>query len=121
MNGIDNEEGIRCYLFKIFFNIQFVYFQVKYAPKVTVTVLSGMSPSGRISEGSEVRLGCKADANPSDVSYKWFMNDDPIIGDFTTELVRLLIKRFSYNRKLANFVNRLLISILNLFLIFVLF
>ncbi|XP_050312144.1 irregular chiasm C-roughest protein-like [Anthonomus grandis grandis] len=61
--------------------------EVKYAPKVTVSVISGMSQSGRIPEGSEVRLGCKADANPPTVSYKWFMNDEPIIGDFTTELV----------------------------------
>ncbi|XP_060519888.1 irregular chiasm C-roughest protein [Cylas formicarius] len=61
--------------------------EVKYAPKVTVTVLSGTSSSGRIPEGAEVRLGCLADANPQDVSYKWFLNDEPLIGDYTTELV----------------------------------
>ncbi|XP_074028127.1 irregular chiasm C-roughest protein isoform X2 [Leptinotarsa decemlineata] len=61
--------------------------EVKYAPKVTVTVLSGMSANGRIPEGSEVRLGCRSDANPSEVTYRWSMNDDPLIGDYTTELV----------------------------------
>ncbi|KAG5897978.1 hypothetical protein JTB14_013552 [Gonioctena quinquepunctata] len=61
--------------------------EVKYAPKVTVTVLSGLGPNGRIPEGSEVRLGCKSDANPPDVTYRWSMNDEPLIGDYTTELV----------------------------------
>lgn len=60
---------------------------------MTVTALSGMGPNGRIPEGSEVRLGCKADANPPDVSYKWFLNDEPILGDFTTELVLRNVSR----------------------------
>lgn len=34
-----------------------------------------------------MRLGCKADANPSNVTYKWYINDKMEIGDFTTELV----------------------------------
>lgn len=61
--------------------------QVKYAPKVTVTVLSGLNPNGRIPEGTDIRLGCHADANPSDVTYRWFLNDEPLIGDHTTELI----------------------------------
>lgn len=60
---------------------------MKYAPKVTVSVISGAAPNGRIPEGVEVRLGCKADANPSTVTYKWYINDEQIIGDYTTELV----------------------------------
>ncbi|ENN81761.1 hypothetical protein YQE_01854, partial [Dendroctonus ponderosae] len=67
--------------------------EVKYAPKVMVTFLSGMNANGQIPEGSEIRLGCKADANPPDVSYKWFMNDEPIIGDFTKELVLRNVSR----------------------------
>lgn len=60
---------------------------MKYAPKVTLSVLSGAAPNSRIPEGAEVRLGCQADANPSDVTYRWFLNDEPIIGDYTTEMV----------------------------------
>ncbi|XP_057658367.1 irregular chiasm C-roughest protein-like [Diorhabda carinulata] len=61
--------------------------EVKYAPKVSVSVLSGLGSNGRIPEGSEVRLGCKADANPSDVTYRWFLNDEPVLGDFNTEMI----------------------------------
>lgn len=32
-------------------------------------------------------MGCNADANPSDVTYRWFLNDQIIIGDFTTEVL----------------------------------
>ncbi|KAJ8978266.1 hypothetical protein NQ317_003050 [Molorchus minor] len=60
--------------------------EVKYAPKVTVKFISKLGPNGRIPEGTEVRLACHADANPPDVTYKWFLNEEPIIGDFTTEL-----------------------------------
>ncbi|XP_018566968.1 irregular chiasm C-roughest protein-like isoform X1 [Anoplophora glabripennis] len=61
--------------------------EVKYAPKVTVTTISGLNKNGRIPEGAEVRLGCHADANPTDVTYRWFLNEEPLIGDYTTELI----------------------------------
>ncbi|XP_017777803.1 PREDICTED: irregular chiasm C-roughest protein-like isoform X2 [Nicrophorus vespilloides] len=61
--------------------------EVKYAPKVTVSILSGAASSGRIQEGAEVHLGCKADANPAEVTYRWFLNEELLIGDYTTELV----------------------------------
>ncbi|KYB28679.1 irregular chiasm C-roughest protein isoform X2 [Tribolium castaneum] len=61
--------------------------EVKYAPKVTVSILAGATQSGRIPEGAEVRLGCHADANPADVTYRWFLNDEPLIGGYTTEMV----------------------------------
>lgn len=60
---------------------------MKYAPKVTLKPSVGVNPNGRIPEGSEVRLKCEADANPPDVTYRWFLNEEPIVGDFTTELV----------------------------------
>lgn len=60
--------------------------EVKYAPKVTLSVV-GISPTGRIPEGSEVRMACKADANPSELTYRWYINDELMIGDYTTELV----------------------------------
>lgn len=61
--------------------------QVKFAPKVTLKPSTGVIANGRIPEGTEVRLKCDADANPADLTYKWYLNDEPIIGDYTTELV----------------------------------
>lgn len=54
---------------------------------MTVSILSGALPNGRIPEGAEVHLGCHADANPADVTYKWYLNDEPLVGDYTTEMV----------------------------------
>lgn len=65
----------------------YLNFKVKYAPKVTVSIISGAASNGRIPEGAEVHIGCNADANPSDVTYKWFLNDELLVGDYTTELV----------------------------------
>lgn len=67
--------------------------EVKYAPKVTMSILSGASSSGRIPEGADVRLGCKADANPANVTYRWFINDEQLIGDYTTEMIMHNISR----------------------------
>nr|XP_022920904.1 irregular chiasm C-roughest protein-like [Onthophagus taurus] len=61
--------------------------EVKYAPKVTVSIISGTAPNGRIPEGAEVHLGCHADANPSVVTYRWFLNNELLVGDYTTELI----------------------------------
>ncbi|XP_039499336.1 irregular chiasm C-roughest protein isoform X1 [Drosophila santomea] len=78
--------------------------EVKYAPKVKVNVMGSlpggaggsvggaggsvhMGTGSRIVEHSQVRLECRADANPSDVRYRWFINDEPIIGGQKTEMV----------------------------------
>ncbi|XP_018325250.1 irregular chiasm C-roughest protein isoform X2 [Agrilus planipennis] len=61
--------------------------EVKYAPKVTVSIVSETSSNGRILEGSDVRLKCNADANPPDLTYRWFLNDELVVGDYTTELL----------------------------------
>lgn len=63
------------------------WFQVKYAPKVTVSIISGTAPNGRIPEGAEVHIGCHADANPAEVTYRWFLGDKLLVGDYTTELI----------------------------------
>lgn len=61
---------------------------VRYAPKVRVNVIGGASEiDGRIPEHSLVRLECKADANPNDVRYRWYINDEPIVGGQKTEMV----------------------------------
>ncbi|CAD7090949.1 unnamed protein product, partial [Hermetia illucens] len=61
--------------------------EVKYAPKVAVSVIGGALAGGRIPEGSEVRLSCHADANPNDVNYRWYINDEIVMGDYTTEMI----------------------------------
>lgn len=61
--------------------------EVKYAPKVTLRIVSGLGLTGRLTEGAEVRLACKADANPLDLTYRWYINDELVPGDYTTELI----------------------------------
>jgi hypothetical protein len=61
--------------------------EVKYAPKVTLSIVSGLGPTGRLTEGAEVRLACKADANPLDLTYRWYINDELVPGDYTTDLI----------------------------------
>lgn len=61
--------------------------EVKYAPKVVVSVISGALANEKIPEGAEVRLACHASGNPSDMAYRWFINGEPTIGDYTTELI----------------------------------
>lgn len=60
---------------------------MKYAPKVSVSVIGGALAGGRIPEGAEVRLSCRADANPNELTYRWYINDELVIGDYTTEMV----------------------------------
>lgn len=43
--------------------------------------------SDGIAEGAEAHFKCSTEANPSDVSYKWFINDELVVGDYTTEMV----------------------------------
>lgn len=38
-------------------------------------------------EGHEARFLCVADANPGDITYKWFVNNELVVGDYTTEMV----------------------------------
>lgn len=56
--------------------------EVKYPPEITLTV-----ESDKISEFDDVHFHCQATANPSDIVYKWYRNDEIIAGDHTTELV----------------------------------
>lgn len=61
--------------------------EVKYAPKVTVSVISGSLVNEKIPEGAEVRLACHAEANPNELTYRWFINGEPAIGDYTTQMI----------------------------------
>uniref|UniRef100_A0A1I8PJC8 Ig-like domain-containing protein n=1 Tax=Stomoxys calcitrans TaxID=35570 RepID=A0A1I8PJC8_STOCA len=64
-----------------------ILLEVKYAPKVTVSVVGGALAGGRIPEGAEVILSCQADANPPVQSYRWFVNDELVTGDYTTRMI----------------------------------
>lgn len=55
--------------------------EVKYAPKVTVTI-----EQERVAETESVRLSCHADANPPNVVYKWYINNEIAQGDLSTQL-----------------------------------
>lgn len=50
--------------------------EVKYAPKVTVKILSPV-----IREFDNVRVSCRAEANPPDMLYRWILNDQVLPGD----------------------------------------
>ena len=67
--------------------------EVKFAPKVTVSVIGGALAGGRIPEGAEVRLSCHAEANPNELSYKWYINEELAVGDYTTEMIIANVSR----------------------------
>ncbi|XP_013178520.1 PREDICTED: irregular chiasm C-roughest protein-like isoform X2 [Papilio xuthus] len=69
-----------------------VHIEVKYAPKVTVT-LKSETVQGRIPEGSEARVGCSVDANPPAQVYQWYINNNPVIGDYTDEMIIFNVSR----------------------------
>lgn len=60
--------------------------QVKFAPKLRMTI-ENADGSSEIAEGSEARFVCRAEANPTDITYKWFVNNEMVVGDYTTEMV----------------------------------
>ncbi|GBP87754.1 Irregular chiasm C-roughest protein [Eumeta japonica] len=58
---------------------------VKYAPKVNVQVKHG-SINGKIPEGANVVVECVADANPTNLTFKWYINEELAPGNHTTEM-----------------------------------
>jgi len=67
----------------------FIRLEVKYAPEVTLIV----DNNAHVVEGSDVRFECEARANPSSVVYKWYNNDEVIIGDHMTSLTLTKVTR----------------------------
>ncbi|CAH2240786.1 irregular chiasm C-roughest protein-like [Pararge aegeria] len=53
-----------------------IQIEVKYAPKVKIRIQSGR----RVPEGKDVVISCTADANPSNLTFRWVMNES-IIGN----------------------------------------
>uniref|UniRef100_A0A182SHI5 Ig-like domain-containing protein n=1 Tax=Anopheles maculatus TaxID=74869 RepID=A0A182SHI5_9DIPT len=67
--------------------------EVKYAPKVKIAVIGGALNGGRILEGTEVRLSCRADANPPDVTFRWYVGDELSEANHASELLIANISR----------------------------
>ncbi|XP_076331880.1 irregular chiasm C-roughest protein-like isoform X1 [Tachypleus tridentatus] len=56
--------------------------EVKYAPEVSLSALNA-----NLVEYDNVQLYCEVEANPMDVVYKWYRNNEIIVGDHTTHLL----------------------------------
>ncbi|KAG7295217.1 hypothetical protein JYU34_022188, partial [Plutella xylostella] len=69
--------------------------KVKYAPKVKL-VINKKNSKGKIPEGSDVTISCVADANPSNLTYRWFLDEQQVVGNNSTQLVIRNITR-DYN------------------------
>ncbi|XP_049882142.1 irregular chiasm C-roughest protein-like isoform X2 [Pectinophora gossypiella] len=67
-----------------------VHIEVRYAPKVNISIVSGEE---RIPEGSEARIRCDVDANPPPLIYRWYLNNSPVIGDYTEEMIIFNVSR----------------------------
>ncbi|KAJ6639043.1 Irregular chiasm C-roughest protein [Pseudolycoriella hygida] len=64
--------------------------EVKYAPTVQLTIENSNEPNDGIREGDEAKFYCLADANPNVITYKWFVNEELVVGDYTTEMVNII-------------------------------
>ncbi|XP_073965608.1 irregular chiasm C-roughest protein-like, partial [Choristoneura fumiferana] len=60
-----------------------IQIEVKYAPKVKIGIKSGMK---RIPEGTDVIVVCQAEANPTNLTFKWYIDEHLVVGNHTTEL-----------------------------------
>lgn len=76
---------------------------MKYAPKVIVSIVEGALDTGRIPEGNIVSLLCQADANPSDITYRWYINDEQIDGQ-TAHVVTVFNVTRDYQNSLVKCV-----------------
>lgn len=73
-----------------------LHLQVLFVPKVKLSIdkvyeneTIVQSFGDGIPEGTEAHFKCNAQANPTDVIYKWFINDVLVVGDYTTEMVSI--------------------------------
>ncbi|XP_052747765.1 irregular chiasm C-roughest protein-like [Galleria mellonella] len=69
--------------------------QVQYAPKVRMFIKSG-NIKGQIQEGDTLIMGCQGSANPTNLTYKWYINNNQIVGTVNNELILKNISR-KYN------------------------
>ncbi|XP_052743120.1 irregular chiasm C-roughest protein isoform X2 [Bicyclus anynana] len=69
-----------------------VHVEVKYAPKIKVSVKSA-TVNNKIPEGTEARIRCLVDANPPAQIYRWYLNGNPVVGDYTDEMIIFNVSR----------------------------
>ncbi|VVC36584.1 Hypothetical protein CINCED_3A013482 [Cinara cedri] len=63
---------------------------VKYAPKIELVMIG--SPK-KLVEGMNIQFLCKTKANPADVVYKWFVNDQVVLSEESNEMWLMNISR----------------------------
>lgn len=54
-------------------------------------------PARKLIEGADVQFLCLTKANPPDVTYRWFVNDQFALGEVTSELWLINITRRLHN------------------------
>ncbi|XP_034837561.1 irregular chiasm C-roughest protein-like isoform X2 [Maniola hyperantus] len=69
-----------------------VHIEVKYAPKINVSIKTP-TVNDKIPEGSEARIRCQVDANPPAQVYRWYLNGNPVVGDYTDEMIIFNVSR----------------------------
>lgn len=62
--------------------------------QITLTIAG---PTRKLVEGSDVQFSCLTKANPPDVSYRWFVNDQFALSEMTSELYLFNITRRLHN------------------------
>ncbi|XP_054164705.1 irregular chiasm C-roughest protein-like [Oppia nitens] len=67
-----------------------IRFDVKYAPEIQIQLLE---PIGQTKVGDTIILSCEAKASPNVLLYKWFKNDEIIVGDHETQLTLSAVDR----------------------------
>lgn len=78
--------------------------QVKYAPKVTVSIVEGALDTGQIPIENAVRLRCETDANPNEITYQWYINEEMIVDAKFNEFVSGFLYCYWYFLQVAQLV-----------------
>lgn len=71
-----------------------IHLYVKFAPKISL-IIAG--PARKLVEGTDVQFLCLTKANPPEVNYRWFVNDQYALSEVTSELWLFNISRRLHN------------------------
>ncbi|XP_031765183.2 irregular chiasm C-roughest protein-like [Galleria mellonella] len=69
-----------------------IVIEVKYPPRVKMSLKSAVN--GRFPEGKDVVIACKGDANPTNLTYKWYMNDKLIAANSTELRIHNITRQY---------------------------